>query len=57
MGAFGISLLFSIGAGAWLFNKSQRRNGGLTQQSFIASGVGALVIFIVLFTLLLTILP
>jgi hypothetical protein len=57
MGSFGISLIMSIGAGAWVFNKSQQRNGGLTQQSLIAAGVSGVVLFIIVLTLLLMFLP
>lgn len=57
MGAFGVSLIFAIGGGAWVYNKSQQRNGGLTQQSLTAAGVSGVVLFIVMISLMLTVLP
>ncbi len=57
MGAFGISLIFSIGAAAWIYNQSQRRTGGLTQKSLTAAAVSGVVLFIFMFTILLAILP
>ena len=47
----------AVGSAAWVYNKSQQRNGGLTQQSLIAAGVSGVVIFIIAVTLLITILP
>lgn len=57
MGAFGISLILSIGGAAWVYNKTQQRNGGLVQQSLIAAGVSGVVLFIVTITILLLVLP
>lgn len=57
MGAFGISLILAIGGGAWVYNKSQQRNGGLVQQSLTAAGVAGAVLFIVCITILLMVLP
>ncbi len=57
MGAFGISIILSIGGGAWVYNKTQQRNGGLVQQSLTAAGVSGVVLFIVTITILLMILP
>ena len=45
------SLLFAVSAGVWIYNKVQRRNGGLSQQSAIAAVVVAIVSFIVFFTI------
>lgn len=56
MGAFGTSLLLAIGGGAWVYNRSQQRNGGLTQQSLTAGAVSGAVIFIVAITILMTVL-
>lgn len=57
MGPFGIALILSIGGGAWVYNKTQQRNGGLAQQSLIAAAVSGVVLFIFTFTILLFIIP
>jgi biotin transporter BioY len=51
MGPFLTSFLFAAGVGAWVYNKSQQRNGGLAQQSAIAAGVVAVVALIVFYTI------
>ncbi len=52
-----VSFMFAAGVGAWVYNKMQRRNGGLTQQSLgVAAGV-ALAGFIVFLTVFSTIMP
>ncbi|MCX6727409.1 MAG: hypothetical protein WCO19_04155 [Candidatus Saccharibacteria bacterium] len=56
MSNFLLSLLFSLGVGAWVYGKSQRRNGGLTQQSLVAAGIVGFMAFIVFFTVVVTIL-
>jgi cytochrome bd-type quinol oxidase subunit 1 len=52
MGNFMTSFLFALGASAWVYNKVQQRNGGLTQQSLIAAGVCGVVAMIVFFTMI-----
>lgn len=56
MGGILTSFIFAVGAAAWVYNKSQQRNGGLTQQSLIAAGVSGVAIFIIVATLLATLL-
>lgn len=55
MGPFLTSFLFALGVSAWVYNKSQQRNGGLAQQSAIAAGVVGIVALIVFYTLFATI--
>lgn len=55
MGPFLTSFLFALGVGAWVYNKSQQRNGGLAQQSLIAAGVVALVAMLIFYTIFSTI--
>lgn len=50
-----ISLLVAAGIGVWIFNKLQNKTGNNTQQSLTASGVSAVIIFIVLLSVLHTI--
>jgi len=60
MGPLLTSFLFAIGIAAWVYNKSQQRNGGLAQQSAIAAGVVgvvALIVFYTIFTALTSRLP
>lgn len=60
MGPLLTSFLFAIGIAAWVYNKSQQRNGGLVQQSAIAAGVVgvvALIVFYTIFTALTSRLP
>ena len=60
MGPFLTSFLFALGVSAWVYNKSQQRNGGLAQQSAMAAGavgVVALIIFYTIFVTLLNRLP
>ena len=52
MSNFLLSFLFALGASAWVYNKVQQRNGGLTQQSLIAAGVCGVVAMIVFFTII-----
>ena len=52
MSNFLTSFLFALGASAWVYNKVQQRNGGLTQQSLIAAGVCGVVAMIVFFTII-----
>jgi hypothetical protein len=42
-----VSLLFSAGAGTWIYAKLQRYSGNNTRQSVIAAGVSGLIIFII----------
>lgn len=52
MGAGIISLLVTLSAGTWIYTKLQRRSGNNTKQSVVASGVAALFVFIVVFSVL-----
>lgn len=54
MGVFGTALLLAIGGGAWVYNRSQRSTGGLTEKSLIAGGISGGIIFIITITLLMT---
>ncbi len=51
-----VSLIFGVGAGAWIYNQSQRRNGGQSSQSLMVAGIAGLIAFIVFFTLTMNIL-
>lgn len=51
MGTLFTTFIFTLGVGAWVYNKVMQRNGGLTQQALIAAGVCAVVAAIVFFTL------
>lgn len=60
MGPLLTSFLFAVGVAAWVYNKSQLRNGGLSQQSAIAAGVVgivALIVFYTVFSALLGLIP
>jgi hypothetical protein len=52
MGPFLISLFLTAGTCAWLFNQLQRRSGNNTEQSAIATGVVAMIMFLILYTAL-----
>ncbi len=52
MSAAIISLLFALGAGAWLYTKFMRYSGNNTQQAAIATGVSSVIIFFVLYLIL-----
>jgi len=56
MSDFVISLLFSLGAGAWIYSKAMKSTGSQVKPSLMVSGSAGLLIFIVLFYLLSTIL-
>lgn len=51
-----VSIIFSIGASAWVYNQAQRRSGGLTQQSLKVAAISAVVIFIIFFPIALMLL-
>lgn len=51
-----VSVIFSIGVAAWIYNKAQQRNGGLTAQSLKVAGLSALFIFIIFFPIALKLL-
>ena len=55
--SFLIALLFAGGVGAWVYNKVQRRNGGLTQQSLMAAAAVAVVALIIFYSLYITFVP
>jgi hypothetical protein len=52
MGPFLISLFFTAGACTWIYTQLQRRSGNNTEQSAIAVGVIAMLMFLVLYTTL-----
>jgi cbb3-type cytochrome oxidase subunit 3 len=52
MGPFLISLFFTAAVCAWIFNQLQRRSGNNSEQSAIATGVVAMIIFLILYTAL-----
>lgn len=47
-----ISVLLAIGSSAWVYAQLQRRSGNNTRQSLMAAGIGAVVIFVVIFVIL-----
>jgi hypothetical protein len=47
-----IALLFTAGASTWLYTKLQRYSGNNTRQSIIATGVIAVVMFVLVFSVL-----
>lgn len=49
---FLVTFIFALGASAWVYNKAQHYNGGLTQRSLTAAGVCFVVAFIVFFTII-----
>ena len=49
MSPFLVSLMFTAGASAWIYTKFQRSSGNNTQQSAKATGVAALIIFIIFY--------
>jgi putative effector of murein hydrolase LrgA (UPF0299 family) len=52
MGPFLISVFLTAGICAWLYNYLQKRSGGNTEQSAIATGIVAMVLLLVLYTAL-----
>jgi hypothetical protein len=52
MGPFLISLFFTAGACTWVFGQLQKRSGNNTEQSAIATGVTAMIMFLILYTAL-----
>jgi uncharacterized membrane protein len=52
LGPFLISLFFTAGACTWIYAKLQRKSGNNTEQSLIAVGVIAMLMFLVLYTAL-----
>jgi hypothetical protein len=55
MGPFLTSFLFALGAGAWVYGKSQNHTGGITQKSLTAAVVVGVIAFIVFLTIFITI--
>lgn len=49
---FAISALFSLGAGAWIYNKMMKNSGSQTKVSVIVGVVSGLIIFIALLVIL-----
>jgi hypothetical protein len=49
MSPFVVSLMFTAGASTWIYTKLQKYSGNNTQQSVIATGVCALLIFVVFY--------
>jgi len=52
MSAFLISLFFTAGSCTWLYTQLQKRNGNNTEQSAIATGVTAMIMFLIVYTAL-----
>jgi hypothetical protein len=52
MGPFLISLFITAGTCTWIFNYLQKRSGNNTEQSAVATGVVAMLIFLILYTAL-----
>jgi cbb3-type cytochrome oxidase subunit 3 len=52
LGPFLISLFFTAGTCTWIYTKLQRKSGNNTEQSLIAVGVIAMLMFLVLYTAL-----
>jgi len=52
MNAFLISFFLTAGVCTWIFNQLQRRSGNNTEQSAIATGVVAMIMFLILYTAL-----
>lgn len=52
MGPFLISLFITAGSCTWLYSQLQRRSGSNTEQSAIAAGAVAMVLFLILYTAL-----
>lgn len=51
-----IAVVFAVGVGAWVYNKFQKSNGGLTQRSLIGAAVAGVIAFILFITLASTLL-
>lgn len=47
-----IGLMFALGVAAWVFNKTQRRTGGNTQNALIVAGLIGLLAFLAMLTFL-----
>lgn len=52
MSATLVSLLFAVGAGAWIYNRLMRTTGSNIQSSLVATAVAGIIIFIVAYILL-----
>ncbi|HMS50539.1 MAG TPA: hypothetical protein PKA02_03860 [Candidatus Saccharibacteria bacterium] len=52
-----VAFVFSIGVGAWVYSKFQRRTGNQTQKSLTAAAVVGVFAFIVFFSLAKMFLP
>jgi hypothetical protein len=52
MGPLLVSLFITAGACAWIFNYLQKRSGGNTEQSAVATGVAGMIMFLILYTAL-----
>ncbi len=52
-----IALVFALGVSGWVYNKSMRQTGGLTQRSLTAAGVVGAIAFIVFLTIFVTVVP
>ncbi len=57
MSPFLLALLFALGVGAWVYNKVQHRNGGITKQSLIAASAVGAVALVIFYTLFITFVP
>ena len=57
MTAFVTALLLALGGGTWIYTKLQRRTGyGNSKSAFKGAAVAGVIIFIVVFTIALTVL-
>ena len=50
-----VSLMFALGCAGWVYNYSQKNNGGLAQRSLVAGGVVFVLAFVVFMTIITTI--
>jgi hypothetical protein len=50
MGPLLISLFLTAGTCTWIYTKLQRKSGNNTEQSAIATGVIAMIMFLILYT-------
>jgi len=50
-----IALLAALGGGTWVYTKFMRRTGNNTKNSLVSAGIVALIIFVVVFTIALSV--
>lgn len=56
MNSIVVSLLFALGFGAWVYNKTMKHNGSQTQQALLVAGVVGAIGMVVFYTIFNTIL-